>query len=51
MRGVSSRHAGRWWLYSAHHRAAAGGAGSRGVPAVFRGLWMEVGVGGAGVGG
>lgn len=22
----------------AHHRAAAGGAGSRGVPAVFRGL-------------
>lgn len=25
----------------AHHRAAAGGAGSRGVPAVFRGLWIE----------
>lgn len=25
----------------AHHRAAAGGAGSRGVPAVFRGLTSE----------
>lgn len=25
----------------AHHRAAAGGAGSRGVPAVFRGLWIK----------
>lgn len=26
---------------SAHHRAAAGRASSRGVPAVFRGLWIE----------
>lgn len=26
---------------SAHHGAAAGRASSRGVPAVFRGLWIE----------
>lgn len=44
------RECDRAQLSSAHHGAAAGGAGSRGVPAVFRGLWAGGGSDG-GVGG